>query len=135
MTNKPAPPAQRIDQWLWHARFFKTRTAAAKFVNDTGLRMIREETTLRISKSSTMVRPSDTLVFDRANRVRVVVILHCADRRGPASEAQHLYEDRSPAPAPIKKAPQAPFSREPGAGRPTKKDRRALNAVRALDDI
>ena len=125
------PDTQRIDQWLWHARFFKTRTLASKFVTDGNVRITRDEETFRAEKSSAAVRPGDVLVFSRNDVLRIVEILQCAARRGPASEARTLYDDQSP-PQPKKeeKSPQ-PFAREKGAGRPTKKDRRALNAMKA----
>jgi len=121
---------QRIDKWLWQARLFKTRTLAAKFVNDGNVRVTRNGETQRIDKASASVRPGDTLVFTRNERLRVIAIEACAMRRGPASEAQLLYVDQSPPPPPKGEAPVTPFSREKGAGRPTKKDRRALDAMR-----
>lgn len=123
-------PQQRLDQWLWHARFFKTRTLASKFVTDGNVRITRGETTLRAEKPSFAITPGDVLVFSRADNLRVITIKELATRRGPANEAQMLYTDQSP-PLPNKKERKpAPFEREPGAGRPTKKDRRALEALK-----
>lgn len=123
--------SQRLDKWLWQARFFKTRTLAAKFVSDGNVRVTRGETTQRADKASTAVRPGDVIVFTRNERLRVIHILACAERRGPASEAQTLYEDQSPPPPKKSDPPSSPFSRERGAGRPTKKDRRALAALKS----
>lgn len=125
--------AQRLDKWLWQARFFKTRTVAAKFVSDGNVRLTRGGDTVRIDKPSANVRPGDVIIFTRNERLRIIHVLACAERRGPASEAQALYEDRSPPPAPKGEAPPAPFARTRGAGRPTKKDRRALAALRSDD--
>lgn len=134
---KPAPEAgqesQRIDQWLWRARFFKTRTLAAKFVSAGNVRLTRKDDTTRIDKPSANVRPGDTLVFTRNDRLRIILIAACAARRGPASEAQTLYEDRSPPPPPKTDPAPIAFTRDKGAGRPTKKDRRALQALKARD--
>lgn len=125
-----APETQRIDQWLWHARFFKTRTLASKFVNDGHVRVTRGETTLRAEKSSFAVGIDDVLVFTRNEVLRVIAVRACAQRRGPASEAKLLFDDQSP-PVPPKAARPIPdFAREKGAGRPTKKDRRALDAIK-----
>lgn len=121
---------QRLDQWLWHARLFKTRTLAGKFVASGAVRVTRGEDTLRIAKPSFSVSPGDILTYSRNDRLRIVEILSVATRRGPASEAQALYDDQSPPPAPRTKPPAAPFLREPGAGRPTKKDRRALESLK-----
>lgn len=128
--DNAAPDTQRIDRWLWHARFFKTRTLASKFVNDGNLRITRGETTLRAEKSSFTICAGDVLVFTRNEALRIIEVKDCASRRGPASEAKLLYDDQSP-PVPPRPARQTPlFAREKGAGRPTKKDRRALEAIK-----
>lgn len=122
--------AQRIDRWLWYARFFKTRTLAAKFVSDGNVRLTRSAEAIRIQKPSFLVRECDMLVFSRNDHLRIINVVALAARRGPASEAQALYDDQSP-PRPAKQEqPVSPFDREKGAGRPTKKDRRALDALK-----
>lgn len=129
-----AHESQRIDKWLWCARIFKTRSLASKFVADGNVRITRiqnnDETTVRAEKPSTLVRDGDTLVFTRGEQLRILVIQACAKRRGPASEAQSLYDDQSPPPPTKEEKKALPFSRERGAGRPTKKDRRALSALK-----
>ena len=125
-----ASDAQRIDRWLWCARFFKTRTLAAKFVGDGGVRISRDDRTVRVEKPSATVRSGDTLVFTRNNELKVIAVRACAVRRGPAAEARLLYEDQSPPPVPVAKAALSPFAREAGAGRPTKRERRALDALK-----
>jgi ribosome-associated heat shock protein Hsp15 len=129
--NVAGEESQRIDQWLWRARFFKTRTLAAKFVSDGNVRVTRNGDTTRIDKASANIRPGDTLVFTRNDHLKIVAVLACAPRRGPASEAQQLYEDQSPPPPPREKRTPPAFEREKGAGRPTKKDRRAIAALKA----
>ncbi|MGF1545475.1 MAG: RNA-binding S4 domain-containing protein [Parvularculaceae bacterium] len=123
--------AQRIDKWLWCARFFKTRSLAAKFVVEGGVRVTRGGDTTRIGKPSFLVRPRDAVSFAVGARLFVVEVERCASRRGPAPEARTLYVDRSPPAEPRPAARRPPSSgRAPGAGRPTKKDRRALDAWR-----
>lgn len=107
-----APARQRIDKWLWQARFFKTRSLAARVVNDGRVRLNAE----RVTKSSAGVQVGDTLTFPQADRIRVVVVQGLPMRRGPAAEAQALYDDQSPAPVP-RVGP-----------RPTGRDRRRMDA-------
>lgn len=119
-----SPGAIRIDKWLWYARFFKSRTLAARQVSDGHVRVNSE----RVTKTHSAVHPGDVLTFPQGNDIRVVRIVEIGTRRGPASEAAGLYEDLEP---PVKKEkeaarPRASGSREPGAGRPTKADRRAI---------
>ncbi|WP_172296588.1 RNA-binding S4 domain-containing protein [Pseudoruegeria sp. HB172150] len=122
----PEAPRQtiRIDKWLWYARFFKTRGLAAKTVSAGHVRV----NTGRVSKPAHTVGAGDTLTFPQAHRIRVVRILATGTRRGPAPEAQALYEDLTPA---QEKAPPAP--KFDGGGRPTKKDRRTADSIRHRD--
>lgn len=117
--------AQRVDKWLWHARFFKTRTLAAKTVGE-GLRINGERT----DKPSATVRPGDTLTFRKDRHVRVIRVAAIGDRRGPVPEAQALYEDLDP-PQP---RPAPAEARDAGAGRPTKRDRREIIRLKAGED-
>lgn len=116
----PGRATVRLDKWLWQARFFKTRSLAAKVVAGGHVRV----NSTRVSKPAHSVGPGDGLTFTAGNRVRVVRILALGTRRGPAPEAQALYEDLSP---PVERDPSAP--RAQGA-RPTKKDRRTLDQTR-----
>lgn len=120
---------QRLDRWLWFARFFKTRTLAAKFVSEGNVRLTRGAAIQRADKPATPVRSGDVIVFTRNDHPRIITVLNCGSRRGPASEAQQLYEDNSP---PVIKTGTSPppFEREKGAGRPTKKERRAISALK-----
>lgn len=99
------PASQRIDKWLWCARFFKTRSLAAKTVSEGGFRLTREGATSRIEKASALIRPGDKVAFLLGERLRVLEIVACGLRRGPAAEARLLYEDCSP-PAPDKDGPR-----------------------------
>jgi ribosome-associated heat shock protein Hsp15 len=127
------PSTQRIDKWLWCVRFFKTRSLAGKAVAGGGMRLTRNDQTLRLSKPGFTVQAEDVIAFNKGPKLFVIKVLACAVRRGPATEAQTLYEDLSPPPPPKKEKPITPapaFEREKGTGRPTKKDRRALNNIR-----
>ncbi|MEM9420923.1 MAG: RNA-binding S4 domain-containing protein [Pseudomonadota bacterium] len=125
-----ADQSQRIDRWLWHARIFKTRTLAGKVVASQGARITRHGQTQRTDKPSFSVRVGDIVALSKGVQIIVLEIAGIGDRRGPAPEAQALYVDRSPpSPPKLEKRP-APFVRDEGTGRPTKKDRRALDALR-----
>jgi ribosome-associated heat shock protein Hsp15 len=84
-----AAPGLRLDKWLWQARFFKTRALAATLA---GRRKIRVNSTV-VTKPHYRIRPGDVLTFPQGMTVRVVRVVDLGNRRGPASEAQTLYED------------------------------------------
>lgn len=111
----------RVDKWLWHARFFKTRTLAAKIVSGGHVRVNSD----KISKPAYYIVVGDVLTFSQGNNIRVIEVLALGERRGPAPEAQTLYLDKSPI---QKKDPSQPKSE--GKGRPTKKDWRNLDLIR-----
>ena len=133
MTAPPEEPAaetaatQRLDRWLWFARFVKSRTLAAKLVASGKVRVNRE----RAQKASRLVRAGDVLTFPLGPHIRVIKILAPGTRRGPASEAQQLYEDLSP-PAPAAPKPEA-GERDKGAGRPTKAERRQIDRLKSTE--
>lgn len=122
-----AEATQRLDQWLWHARFFKTRGLATKLVSGGHVRADGEQ----VAKPSFGVRPGTTLTFPQAKRIRIVRVELLAQRRGPAPEAQKLYTDLTPVP----ENDLPPNPRFEGKGRPTKKDRRnaRLSGKRLLE--
>jgi len=105
----------RVDKWLWHARFFKTRALAAKMISGGHLRVERRKTL----KPAQSVRVGETLTFIQAKNVRIIRITALSTRRGPAPEAQALYADLSPTPV---KKPRASGVRV--GARPTGKERR-----------
>lgn len=125
MTDQP--PKLRIDKWLWHARFFKTRTLAAKIVSGGHVRVNGS----KIAKPSYSISPDDVLTFPQAKDVRVVRVQAMGERRGPAPEAQQLYFDMTEV---KEKVPRAP--KFEGKGRPSKRDRRNLDLMknRPLED-
>jgi ribosome-associated heat shock protein Hsp15 len=81
----------RADVWLWRARFFKTRSLAARFVEEGRVRMTRAGTESRLDKASRTLKPGDELVFALGGRLIAVRIEAVGERRGPASEARALY--------------------------------------------
>jgi ribosome-associated heat shock protein Hsp15 len=89
--SAPEPPAEglRLDKWLWQARFFKTRALATQLV---GKGRVRINQTI-VTKAHHRIRPGDVLTFPQGHLVRVVRVLELGARRGPAREAQTLYED------------------------------------------
>lgn len=81
-------PGLRLDKWLVYARFFKTRALAAEVAAKSKLRV----NSVVVTKPHYRVRRGDVLTFPQAQRIRVVRVLDLAERRGPATEAQCLYE-------------------------------------------
>lgn len=125
----------RIDKWLWQARFFKTRGLAAGLAGSGRLRINREH----VAKPAQPVRPGDVLTFPQGDRIRVIRIEALGARRGPAPEARALYTDldeATPPPDSGRKPDPGPApagERETGAGRPTKKERREIDALQRDD--
>ena len=117
----------RLDKWLWQARFFKTRTLSAKLVTAGHVRVNE----LKVSKAAYAVKVGDGLVFPQADVIKIVRIAALGTRRGPAVEAQALYEDLTPVPEPTEFKPDVPNNAR--KGRPTKRDRRQLDAFRDGD--
>ena len=112
---------QRIDKWLWHARVVRTRNAAAALASSGLVRL----NGTRIDAASHAVKPGDVVTIALDRRVRVLKVAGFSERRGAAGIAAALYDDLSePLPAPADRPP-ATAMRDAGAGRPTKRDRRA----------
>ena len=78
----------RIDKWLWHARFYRTRVLAQAAASRGLIRLNGH----RVEKSSVDVKPGDVLTLPKGREVVVIRVIGLAERRGPASEAQRLYE-------------------------------------------
>ena len=119
------PDKLRLDKWLWHGRFFKTRSLAATVVASGVVRV----NSMRVQKRSTLIAVGDVLTFPQGRIVRVVRIEKLGDRRGPATEAQTLYTDLTEK---QDKPPRNPSFE--GKGRPTKKERRALDRLQLGDE-
>lgn len=124
--------AQRIDKWLWCARIVKSRSLGAELAMAGAMRLTRGRTTRRIEKASIEIKAGDRLSFILGARLRILEVVSCAARRGPANEARTLYVDHSP---PVEKVavPRPVAERAKGAGRPSKKDRRAIDRLTGGD--
>lgn len=143
MNDGGAPAAvQRIDQWLWFARIVKSRTLAHALIERGKVRLNRA----RLEKASQQVKAGDVITISLGPRVRVLEIKGIGPRRGPAAEASLLYAELTeryevskdpgvqlkdsthpvPAAGPAGRRPQ-------GSGRPTKRDRRAIDRLKNVD--
>jgi ribosomal 50S subunit-recycling heat shock protein len=85
--------ACRADVWLWRARFFKTRSMAARFVEEGRVRLTRGAQETRLDKPARTVKVGDQLVFALGGRLIAVTVEAFGERRGPAPEARTLYSD------------------------------------------
>jgi ribosome-associated heat shock protein Hsp15 len=84
--------AQRIDKWLWHARFARTRSAAQRLAASGHVRVNRE----KVVAPSRLVRPGDVLTLAFGGGVKVIRVCGIAERRGGAEEARQLYDEPQP---------------------------------------
>jgi ribosome-associated heat shock protein Hsp15 len=123
---------QRIDKWLWHARVVRTRSAAAALAVSGHVRVNGQ----RIDAASRSVRLGDVVTVALDRSVRVLKVAAFAERRGAAESARVLAEDLTPASEPMPSARPGPDGvRQPGAGRPTKRERRAIAHFRGEDEF
>ena len=121
--------AVRIDKWLWAARFYKTRSAATEAVLGGRVHVNGERV-----KPAKDVRVDDRLELTIGDTRRSLVVLGLAEKRGPASVAATLYEE-TPESIALReqRAAERRLARPLGADlgvRPTKQDRRRLEALR-----
>jgi ribosome-associated heat shock protein Hsp15 len=119
----------RIDKWLWAARFFKTRSAATDAVLGGRVKLKGARV-----KPARAVRVSDTLEIRRGLTQWTVVIVSLAESRGSAEVAAGMYEETPESIAAreqrdLERRPARPLGADLG-GRPTKQDRRRLDALR-----
>jgi ribosome-associated heat shock protein Hsp15 len=120
-----APAEVRLDKWLWAVRLYKTRTSAADAIKAGHVRIQG-----RTVKPSHRVKPQEMITAQIGALTRTVKVLALLERRLGAKLVSQFLEDLTPAseyakPREPKFAPL--FSRRKGAGRPTKKDRRAID--------
>lgn len=116
---------QRLDKWLWFARIAKSRTLAAQLVQDGKVRVNRA----KVAKPAQTVRADDVLTIVIRGNIQVLKVLAPGVRRGPPAEARLLYELLS-GPAGAAAAQSGTLAeREPGAGRPSKRDRRLIDRL------
>jgi ribosome-associated heat shock protein Hsp15 len=116
----------RIDKWLWAARFFKTRSLAADAVERGRVRIGGEPV-----KPARAVKVNDKIMIDNGADRWEVVVLGLSDKRGPAPVARELYRETEESVLHRERNQEARrLFPEPGSsikGRPTKRDRRALD--------
>ncbi len=122
----PDTDRTRLDKWLWAARFYKHRTAATDAVDGGKVKLNGMAV-----KPAREVRPGDRIEITIEEDVRVVIVRAIADKRGPASVAQTLYEETPDSLARREAARETrKLAATPGAdlhGRPTKRDRRRID--------
>jgi len=115
----------RVDKWLWAARVFKTRSLAGAAC-DGGKVDVNDE----VAKPARRVRIGDLIAVTLPRgRRRILKVAGVDDQRGSAAVAKALFEDLTP-PEPPRPLQARPPRREPGAGRPTKAERRAIGRLR-----
>lgn len=112
----------RVDQWLWAVRLFKTRSSATDACRAGHVRVNGAP-----AKAASPVRPGDRVSARAHGRQRDLEVVQLAAKRLPAPQAATCLIDHSP-PPPARDA--VPAARPPGAGRPTKRDRRRLDRFR-----
>jgi ribosome-associated heat shock protein Hsp15 len=115
---------QRLDKWLYCARLAKTRTGAARLIEEGKVRVDG----VRTVKPSRLVQPGNVVTATPSGKLRVVRVVATAERRGPASVARALYEDLTPQQRLEAGSPQDGDRRK--GRRPTKRDRRRIDALR-----
>lgn len=125
MTSPPTC-GLRLDKWLWAARFYKTRSLAAEEIAHQ-----RVKVNGQYAKASRELRPGDEVLLRQGATARTVLVRTVAALRGPASQAQQMYEETAASLAEREAiALQRKLAPEPATsieqGRPTKRDRREL---------
>ena len=125
-----SPQKVRLDKWLWAARFFKTRSLAADAVGGGKITVNGDHV-----KAAKLIQPGDEVSVRLGPYEHVVEVRTLSERRGPASVAATLYEERAASVATRARlaeqhrmAPPAFVFEE--KGRPTKKDRRDIERLR-----
>jgi len=115
----------RVDKWLWAARLYKTRSLAQQACEGG-----KVDVNGQAAKPARAVRPGDRLHVTLGEWRRELVVAALSERRGPAPEAQALYQDLSPPPPPRALRPPPAVVRPRGLGRPTKRERRIQDRFR-----
>jgi ribosome-associated heat shock protein Hsp15 len=116
----------RLDTWLWYARFYKSRSLSSKAILSGKLRLNSN----KIIKPASKVKINDVLTINHINMVRIIQVQSLGSRRGPASEAQKLYNDLSGDMIEASKIKSvSEKSKKETNKRPTKKDRRILDKI------
>jgi ribosomal 50S subunit-recycling heat shock protein len=88
-----AEAALRADVWLWRARFCKTRSLAARLIEEGRVRVTRAGQETRLDKPARPLKPGDAIVFALGGKLYAVRVEALGERRGPPAEARLLYSD------------------------------------------
>ena len=122
----PSGSRQRIDKWLFFARVTKSRSLAQERVSGGHVRINGQI----VRQSSHLIGPGDRIEVALQKRDIVLLVVKPGERRGPFEQARLLYEDLTPALSEEDKlGPLEQAARLPGSGRPTKKERRAIDRL------
>ncbi len=122
---------QRIDKWLFFTRMVKSRSLAQSHIQSGHVRINGG----RALQPSQTIKAGDTVELALERRDIVLVVKSCGERRGPYEEARLLYEDLTPPPDETKRlTAYEQAMRATGAGRPTKKERRAIDRLMSDED-
>ncbi len=130
---RAADATQRVDKWLWVARFFKTRSSAAAAVSGGKVHVDGERVkpARRVGAGARLEIRRDEIAWD-------VIVVDVASRRLPAREAVALYQETEESvarrEAEARRRRERAAMRAPGLGRPTKRDRRDLDRLRGSSD-
>lgn len=117
----------RLDRWLFFSRLVKSRTLAAKMIETGHVRVNGD----KIRQPRHAITPGDVLTLALPPGIRIVRLLACGTRRGPASEAQTLYSDMTPPPPAAQELGSAAARLAPSPGRrPTKHERDSLQRLK-----
>ncbi len=142
MTGSAAPSVaadQRLDQWLFFARLTKSRTLAQALIARGKIRVNKT----KCDRPSIRLKAGDVLTLSMGPHIRTFEVVAIGTRRGPATEAQNLYRELTPATVQTKSSAKAPAGHESsfvsdaaaavrpaGSGRPSKRDRRATERLK-----
>jgi ribosome-associated heat shock protein Hsp15 len=124
MEQTRAVDTTRVDRWLWAVRVYSTRSEATEACRGGHVRIDG-----RTAKPASPVVVGRRVEVRRHGRERVLEVVRLIDKRVGAAAATECFVDHSP-PAPARERPAPVATRDRGAGRPTKRDRRRLDRLR-----
>ncbi|UCD25919.1 MAG: RNA-binding protein [Gemmatimonadota bacterium] len=129
MTDSVSSEGVRLDRWLWAARFYKTRSLAVEAISGGKVQLNGNR-----AKRAKLVHLGDEIRIRKGPFEQLVIVTGISERRGPAKQAQELYEEtaeslqkRDMMAAQLRSIPTSAFKTK---GRPTKKERRDIDKFR-----
>jgi len=123
MSQSSPPSSARVDAWTWAVRLFPTRSAATAAVKAGHVKVNAAS-----AKPAQSVKVGDTIRIRDTRGERIVKVVGLIDKRVGAPVAVTMYEDLTPAALP-KEERVSTGTRDRGAGRPTKRDRRQVEKL------